>query len=335
MIHFFVIQHGMKIKDSSLDTLLHNILNSVPLNLFPWSWQEKVYFGAAHGTAGILLTLARLNHYVDKTLFEEFMTMSACSGAPTTTSGNGPTTRSRTSGITSSATTSGPIQNSSSGNISNSSGNYKSSSTSRHDDLVQWCHGAPGVVPLLLDYLLLVYDKENGQSSSATHSTLTNQLNRSLDLIWERGMLTKGCGICHGLSGNGYAFLTSYLQTNDLKHLNRALGYMKEILLFKSSVDRCCQYADHPYSLFEGLAGVTHFLMDILKVVTILKGTETSSQQLSSGNSIPVVSDMINSRSDTSGNTNAFSIVANTNSNTNTFSVIQSRCQLFGGLPIF
>jgi hypothetical protein len=31
---------------------------------------------------------------------------------------------------------------------------------------------------------------------------------RAADTLWERGLLRKGVGLCHGIAGNGYAFLS-------------------------------------------------------------------------------------------------------------------------------
>ena len=42
------------------------------------------------------------------------------------------------------------------------------------------------------------------------------------DVIWQRGLLRKGYGICHGTAGNGYSFLSLYRLTQDKKYLYRA-----------------------------------------------------------------------------------------------------------------
>lgn len=42
------------------------------------------------------------------------------------------------------------------------------------------------------------------------------------DVIWQRGLLRKGYGICHGTAGNGYSFLSLYHLTRDKKYLYRA-----------------------------------------------------------------------------------------------------------------
>lgn len=42
------------------------------------------------------------------------------------------------------------------------------------------------------------------------------------EVIWQRGLLRKGYGVCHGTAGNGYAFLSLYKLTQDRKYLYRA-----------------------------------------------------------------------------------------------------------------
>ena len=33
------------------------------------------------------------------------------------------------------------------------------------------------------------------------------------EVVWERGLLKKGCGLCHGTAGNAYTFLTLFQLT--------------------------------------------------------------------------------------------------------------------------
>lgn len=42
------------------------------------------------------------------------------------------------------------------------------------------------------------------------------------EVVWHRGLLRKGYGICHGTAGNAYAFLSLYKLTQEKKHLYRA-----------------------------------------------------------------------------------------------------------------
>ena len=76
-----------------------------------------------------------------------------------------------------------------SGNLDSS---IHSKSERRRDRLVQWCHGATGHV------LLLVKAAEVFQDGSY----LIKAKKIANDVIWIRGLLTKGVGLCHGISGN-------------------------------------------------------------------------------------------------------------------------------------
>lgn len=47
------------------------------------------------------------------------------------------------------------------------------------------------------------------------------------EVVWNRGLLIKGPGLCHGITGNGYFLLSLYRFTNDQKWLDRALIFAK------------------------------------------------------------------------------------------------------------
>ena len=47
-------------------------------------------------------------------------------------------------------------------------------------------------------------------------------LRKAADICWERGLLQKGPGICHGVAGSGYVFLLLYRLTGDRQQLARA-----------------------------------------------------------------------------------------------------------------
>ncbi|GLG95310.1 LanC-like protein 3 homolog [Gryllus bimaculatus] len=97
------------------------------------------------------------------------------------------------------------------------SGNFPSSLGNSNDRLVQWCHGAPGMV----DLFTLAYHvfRDDRYMQTAIHCG---------NVVWNNGILTKSYGICHGVAGNAYTFLTLYKSTK-----------------------------------MEGLAGVVYFLTDI------------------------------------------------------------------------
>nr|XP_058152561.1 lanC-like protein 2 isoform X2 [Dasypus novemcinctus] len=91
------------------------------------------------------------------------------------------------------------------------SGNYPSSLSNETDRLVHWCHGAPGAIHMLMQAYKVF--KEEKYLKDAMECS---------DVIWQRGLLRKGYGICHGTAGNGYSFLCLYHLTQDKKYLYRA-----------------------------------------------------------------------------------------------------------------
>lgn len=82
------------------------------------------------------------------------------------------------------------------------------------------------------------------------------------DLTWEKGLLRKGPGICHGVAGNGYVFLLLYRLTHNDLYLHRALKFAEFLNMeeFKEA-----RVPDDPYSLYEGWAGTLCFLVDLLQ----------------------------------------------------------------------
>ncbi|XP_025194350.1 lanC-like protein 3 homolog isoform X2 [Melanaphis sacchari] len=120
------------------------------------------------------------------------------------------------------------------------------------DELVHWCHGAPGVVYLLAKAYLVF------KEPSYLECCL-----KCGDLVWAKGLLKKGPGLCHGIAGNGYVFLLLYRLTGDTKHLNRAVQFGKFVF-----TDECIQGSRRPdnlYSLYEGLAGTVCYLSDLIQ----------------------------------------------------------------------
>lgn len=140
-------------------------------------------------------------------------------------------------------------------------------------NLVQWCHGAPGFTALLLTYAgdsSVIEDSEGRSenilgSSPAGAAILNTIIQETVKVIWQRGVLRKGCSICHGTAGNGYSFLSAYLHTKDETYLTKAVCFAEIIL--DLGVTECCSTSDHPLSLFGGLSGTVQFLMDVAIVL--------------------------------------------------------------------
>jgi hypothetical protein len=144
-----------------------------------------------------------------------------------------------------------------------SSGNFKKARSSSEEDIVQWCHGAPGFVPFLLEYA--------PQSQLAASKT-----GPAVGIIWERGLLAKGASVCHGMAGNGYCLLDAYLFSGIQQHLMQACCFATEI--FRLGPVHCCAKAEHPLSLFEGLAGVVQFMLDLSDIVALAQSNPDRSE---------------------------------------------------------
>jgi hypothetical protein len=101
---------------------------------------------------------------------------------------------------------------------------------------LQWCDGAPGIVSTDRDYL-------DGALLTA-----------AAELIWRAGPHgdEKGHGICHGTSGNGFAFLAAFEREQDERWLERARRF---------AVHALAQTERLPgrYSLFTGGVGTARF----------------------------------------------------------------------------
>ncbi|MBN3278603.1 LANC1 protein, partial [Polyodon spathula] len=70
------------------------------------------------------------------------------------------------------------------------------------------------------------------------------------EVIWQRGLLKKGYGLCHGAGGNAYGFLALYKLTQDAKYLYRACKFAEWCLDYGK---HGCRTPDTPFSLFEGM----------------------------------------------------------------------------------
>lgn len=135
------------------------------------------------------------------------------------------------------------------------SGNYRSSQESESDRLVHWCHGAPGVALTLVKAAEVFGGKEFLEAAVEAG-----------EVVWKRGLL-KRVGICHGISGNAYVFLSLYRVTGDEKYLYRAKAFacFLQDKAQKLLSDGKMHGGDHPYSLFEGMGGMAHLFLDMIE----------------------------------------------------------------------
>lgn len=121
----------------------------------------------------------------------------------------------------------------------------------QEDELVHWCHGAPGVVYLLAKAYLTWKDDKYLQA-----------MRRCADLTWQKGLLRKGPGICHGVAGSGYVFLLLYRLTKEDQYLYRAQKFSE--FMQTEEFQKGARTPDSPFSLYEGLAGTVCFYANLL-----------------------------------------------------------------------
>ncbi|XP_046390142.1 lanC-like protein 2 [Ischnura elegans] len=144
------------------------------------------------------------------------------------------------------------------------SGNLPSSLGREKDKLVHWCHGAPGAVYLYCLAYKVFHDERYLDAAK-----------KCGEVVWQRGLLRKGYGICHGVAGNAYTFLCLLQTINDCKgasdsesqqqsweakYLYRACKFAEWCMTYDERQDRV---PDRPFSLFEGLAGTIYFMNDM------------------------------------------------------------------------
>ncbi|CAK5072687.1 unnamed protein product [Meloidogyne enterolobii] len=159
-----------------------------------YEWHEKEYLGAAHGLAGILqIFLSYWNFLDSKAKNDVKQTVEWFLG------------------------------------IQLKDGNFPSNTSKigKEAELVHWCHGATGVLQMLLAAHLVFEEEKYLEAAKCCGN-----------LIWKKGILAKGPGICHGIAGSGYGLLLLYRFTKEEEWLNKAktFGFIMLSKSFKVKV---------------------------------------------------------------------------------------------------
>jgi hypothetical protein len=127
--------------------------------------------------------------------------------------------------------------------------------------LMQWCHGAPGVITAFVDY-------------PAGHSQALDALLQAAgEAVWRAGPLEKGAGLCHGTAGNGYAFLALHRRTGDQRWLDRARAFAMHAIAQSGRLQQ--RHGRGRYTLWTGDAGVAVYLWHCLEGTGGLPALET------------------------------------------------------------
>jgi len=213
-----------------------------------YEWHEKRYLGAAHGLSGILYTILvvmqhhRWHHDRDNTHEEKSKKQKVESVDNLNYKFDDKVIKSSIDFIISTRLP---------------TGNYPTRDDSEEDRLVQWCHGAPGVVLLLCKAYEVFGDSKYGELACD-----------GCDAVWGRGLLKKGLGLCHGIAGNAYAFLATYKVTKQEKYLHRACQFSKFPWATDSThlLKEMIKTPDWPYSLYEGIGGAVLLYNDLVLI---------------------------------------------------------------------
>ena len=206
------------------------------------AWRGKRYLGAAHGACGIVTTLLQCWEEFGDAVFQF---QSRSSDASVSKNALDETLFYLLS-------------------LSFADGNLPSSASSKSGNaLVQWCHGAPGLIVLLAQRLRMAI---RAGESVASRDFLAHKTRVAAESVWRRGLTKKGPGLCHGASGNGYALLVASraLMSHDpvLGRLLEARAKRFALWVSEHAAELATELADAPGSLFEGLAGAVAFVAD-------------------------------------------------------------------------
>jgi len=116
----------------------------------------------------------------------------------------------------------------------------------RPNMLMQWCHGAPGVVTSMTDF------------PSQRSPELDVMLLGGGNAVWKAGPLAKGYGLCHGTAGNGYTFLKLYERTGDPMWLERARSFAMHSIEQRTQMRE--RYGQGRHTLWTGDAGLAVYI---------------------------------------------------------------------------
>lgn len=128
---------------------------------------------------------------------------------------------------------------------------YDPARSGQTPNLVQYCHGAPGMVTAL------------AMLPKGIDEQFDRILEQGGELTWRAGPLKKGSNLCHGTGGNGYAFLKLFIRTGNQMWLDRARSFaMHSIEQYRLSQQL---YRQLRYPLWTGDLGLAIYLWDCLQ----------------------------------------------------------------------
>ncbi|KIK64012.1 hypothetical protein GYMLUDRAFT_162038 [Collybiopsis luxurians FD-317 M1] len=198
-----------------------------------WSWHRKRYLGAAHGVAGILHVILMCPVNVIAPYIPDILQtvewLTTCN---------------------------------------DDEGNWPSSlkhEYPRSNNLMQWCHGAPGMLMLFATLVRRAHGHPDlFRLSDPFLASLATTMQRGAALVYERGLLRKGVGLCHGVAGSVYALLAASDTMGLWKRYEHSKVYFLSAIHLAHLATAYSQLTssgemttpDKPWSLYGGSAGM-------------------------------------------------------------------------------
>lgn len=202
-LYLLRLVRGAFLDDKQIQELIEDTADEVIENIMdsprPWKWHGKAYVGAVHGAIGIITQIVLTDPTWAPKLEAELGALLS---------------------------------------YQYDSGNFPSSLPPGRDRLVQFCHGAPGVIASLISIEKYFPDLQE---------RIARVVAKGRECIVERGLLTKEPCLCHGISGNALAL--------DDKEFEHFLTYTTGHEIKSMGKDGMLVKSDDPSALWCGEAG--------------------------------------------------------------------------------
>ncbi|KZT64152.1 hypothetical protein DAEQUDRAFT_733009 [Daedalea quercina L-15889] len=213
-----------------------------------WRWHATRYLGGAHGVAGILHMLVLAPSTIIGSYWSDIVEMVEWLLAIQEPLGNWPSRAGR------------HLYHVPGGTATSTEAKRVSLPKDDKHELVQWCHGAPGVLILLSMFLNRTAQSSSLAIPSSLRDRIIAAMQRGGELVYTHGLLRKGVGLCHGVAGSVYALLSlsDALDSGENTYwLSRAV-HLAHLAADYSTLERKgeMRVPDEPYSLYEGVAGM-------------------------------------------------------------------------------
>ncbi|KAF7368960.1 Lanthionine synthetase c family protein [Mycena venus] len=164
------------------------------------------------------------------------------------------------------------------------------SSPGRSNDLIQWCHGATGILLLLCTVL-----RSATQTSAAPLlGKVIASVQAGAGLVYRHGLLSKGVGLCHGVGGSVFALLavsdvldpartkkskaskSNAVQPNEVNYYLVRAVHLAQLAASHEALTANGEMGipDHPWSLYEGMAGMCCAWAEVLRRLTLKQGRQ-------------------------------------------------------------